>query len=224
MHADKPEILKLKIKGKKNVKASDIKTPSTVEIINKDLHIATLDSNKAELEMEIRIERGRGYVPTESLEDKKIEVGTIAVDAIYTPVTKVSYNIENTRVGKITNLDRLILNVTTNGSITPQEALEQASKILMDHFSLFLGKKTAPQRPKVKKPAKEKEEKISIEELDFSSRTVNALLANKITTVKKLTKLTQADLLELKGLGSVGVEEIKEKLSELGVSLKEEKK
>lgn len=127
----------LKVKGEKEVKASDFELPSQVEIVNKTAHIATLTTKKAELEMEIQIEKGLGYQPRESREEEKLEIGEISLDAIFTPVKKVSYQIENMRVGKRTDFDRLNLEIKTDGQITPEEAFSQASEILVKHFSLF---------------------------------------------------------------------------------------
>ncbi|MCJ7786617.1 DNA-directed RNA polymerase subunit alpha [Patescibacteria group bacterium] len=128
---------RLKVKGEREVKASDFELPSQVEIVNKTAHIATLTSKKAELEMEIQIEKGLGYQPRESRENEKLEIGEISLDAIFTPVKRISYKIENMRVGKRTDFDRLNLEVETDGQLTPEEAFSQASEILVKHFSLF---------------------------------------------------------------------------------------
>jgi len=128
---------RLKVKGEKEVKASDFELPSQVEIVNKTAHIATLTAKKAELEIEVQIEKGLGYQPRESREEEKLEIGEISLDAIFTPVKKVSYQIENMRVGKRTDFDRLNLEIETDGQITPEEAFSQASEILVKHFSLF---------------------------------------------------------------------------------------
>jgi len=128
---------RLKVKGEKEVKASDFELPSQVEIVNKTAHIATLTSKKAELEMEIQIEKGLGYQPRESRENEKLEIGEISLDSIFTPVKRVSYQVENMRVGKRTDFDRLNLEVETDGQLSPEEAFSQASEILVKHFSLF---------------------------------------------------------------------------------------
>ncbi len=222
LFSDKPARLILKAKGKREVTASDIKKSADVEIVNPNLYIATLSDKSAELEMEMKVEKGRGYWPVEAREDRRLEVGTIAVDALYTPVVKVSHKIERTRVGKITNLDKLILEITTDGTITPQEALEQAAQILVDQFSLFLATRKSKTTPR--KKVEKRVEKLDIEALDMSPRTTNALLAQKITDTVKLAKLTEKNLEEIKGLGKVGIGEIKAKLKEIGLSLKRSQK
>jgi len=128
---------RLKVKGEKEVKASDFELPSQVEIVNKTAHIATLTAKSAELEMEIQIEKGLGYQPRESRENEKLEIGEISLDSIFTPVKRVSYQVENMRVGKRTDFDRLNLEVETDGQLSPEEAFSQASEILVKHFSLF---------------------------------------------------------------------------------------
>lgn len=220
---DKVAVLRLEAKGEKEVTAGDIKPSSDVEIVNKDLHIATLTDKKAELSIELNIEKGRGYEPVEKREGEKLKVGMIAVDAIYSPVKKVRYDIEHTRVGKVTNLDKLTVDLTTDGSISPQEAMEKASGILIDHFSVILGvKKTEGKKPVEKKddskPVKsDDKEKILIEELDLSERTMNALLNNSIKTVGDVKKIGMVNLKNLRGFGERGIEELQAKLDEIGV-------
>ncbi|MBU0646599.1 DNA-directed RNA polymerase subunit alpha [Patescibacteria group bacterium] len=137
-HSEEPVILKLKVTGIKTVTAADIDPNADVEIINQDLEIATITDEKATLEMELTVERGRGYSPTESRTNTDHDLGTIAIDALFSPIRNVGYKVENTRVGDITNYDRLIMNIETDGSIEPAEAVEQASKILIDYFSILL--------------------------------------------------------------------------------------
>jgi len=137
LFTSEPQKAKLKVKGEKEVKASDFELPSQVEVVNKTAHIATLTSKSAELEMEIQIEKGLGYQPREARNEEKLEIGEISLDAIFTPVKRVSYKIENMRVGERTDFDRLNLEVETDGQITPEEAFGQASEILVKHFSLF---------------------------------------------------------------------------------------
>lgn len=136
--SDEPQKATLKIKGEKEIKASDFKFPAQVEIVNKNCHIATLTSKSAELEMEIQIEKGIGYSSREERQKEKLEIGAIAVDAIFTPIKKVNYKVENMRVGKRTDYDRLFLEIETDGIITPQEAFWQAAEILVSHFSLLV--------------------------------------------------------------------------------------
>lgn len=137
-HSEEPVILKLKATGVKTVTAGDIDPNADVEIINSDLVIATLTDEKANFDMELTVERGRGYSPTESRSNTDHDLGTIAIDALFSPIRNVGYKVENTRVGDITNYDRLIMNIETDGTVSPEEAVEQASKILIDYFSILL--------------------------------------------------------------------------------------
>jgi DNA-directed RNA polymerase subunit alpha len=227
-YSQKPITLKLQAKGKKEIKAEDIQKSADIEIANPDLHIATLGSPKAELDMEMKVERGRGHLPVEDREDEELPPGIIAIDAIFTPVKKVSYNVELTRVGRMTNLEKLNIEIVTNGTIPPEEALEQASKILVEHFRLFTpegeGKKKVTRAPSKKAMQEAKAKKYSVEEVDFSSRTTNALLINNIKTIGKITTLTEEDIKKLKGFGSVALEEVEAKLKEFGLELKASKK
>lgn len=140
VHSAEPVRLVLKAKGEKEVTAKDIEKSSDVEIINKDLHIAEMTNKNAELEMEIFVSQGRGFVPVEAREKEKLELGAIAVDSIFTPIKNIGYKVENVRVGDITNYDKLILDIETDGTITPEDALEQGVNLLIDHFNLLLGK------------------------------------------------------------------------------------
>lgn len=218
-HTKGPVILHLLKKGEGEIKAKDIKTPSEVEITNPQLHIATLDNKNASLEMEIKVEKGRGYLPVEAREGERLEVGDIAIDALFSPVLRVSYNVEPTRVGKVTNLDRLVVEITTDGTISSSQALKEATQLLVNQLSLLLEEK----KPKKEKKGKEKAPKILIDELDLSPRTANSLLASDIKDTSKLTKMTKEKLSQIKGLGKIAVDEIKEKLASLNLALKEEK-
>lgn len=152
LHSEEPQKLSLNVKGVKKVKASDIKTPSQVEIVNPDLHLATLTDKEAELDMEMTVSKGRGYLPTESREKEEIEVGQINIDAIFSPIVNVGFKLENVRVGQMTNYDKLILNIETDSTITPQEALNQAAEILIEQFG-FIASETKKES-KVKKETK----------------------------------------------------------------------
>jgi len=167
VHSEEPVKASLKIKGEKAVKGSDIKIPSQAELMNESAHIATLNSKSASLEMEVQIEKGIGYEPVESRKKDKLEIGAIPIDAIFTPVERVNYRVENMRVGDRTDFDKVSLDVKTDGTITPEYALFEASKILVDHFSLFVNdlapkevvkpvveKKAAEKKTEKKKPAK----------------------------------------------------------------------
>jgi len=150
--------LSLKVKGEKEVKAKDIKTTSDAEIVNPENHIATLTDKSADLEMEIHVASGRGYLPVENMDNKKLELGVMAIDAVFTPIKNVNYEVENVRVGQMTNYERLKLGVTTDGTITPEEAVKTSAQILVDHFGLIAG------TPSVKKEEKKETPKETVGE------------------------------------------------------------
>ncbi len=220
VYSDEPQFLVLSKTGKGEVKAGDIKTTADVEIVNPEQVIATLDAAKSKLGMELKIEKGRGYVPVESREQEKLEVGMIAVDALYSPVQRVRYNVENTRVGQMTDLDRLVIEIETDGTISPSDALSQAADVLVEHFSVVAGK-GQPQAPGTLSDERGENDaaKISIEEVNFTPRTANALVNNDVKTIKDLLKLSDQELKELKGFGAKAYDEVKDKLAELGFSV-----
>lgn len=213
-------VITLKEKGRKEILGKHFKTPSGVEIINKDQYIASLERKDSELEIEANVEWGRGYISGETQEEKKVPIGVILLDAIFSPIVKVSWRVENTRVGKITNLDKLIIEIETDGTITSREALMKAGEILKEQFSLFT-EETLKKKEKSKNKERKEPANISVEELAFSTRTLNALLAAKIKDTKALSKFSEEKLKKLKGLGQGGILEIKKKLKKLGLSLKE---
>jgi len=226
---DEPQRATLKVKGEKKVNGSDFEFPAQVELINKEAPIATLTAKSAELEIEIQIEKGIGYQAREmkrhpsTATKEKLEMGVIPLDAIFTPVKKVAFKIENMRVGERTDFDKLYLEVETDSTITPEEALFQASEILVKHFSLFsetFKKKEKIPRPEIKVAAEEIS-KISVKDLKLSSRTINALLKNNIKTVSGILRKNKESLLELEGMGEKGVKEIKRALKKLDLELKE---
>ena len=226
MYTEEPQKARLKIKGEKEVKGSDFELPSQVELINKSSHIATLTEKRAELDIEIQIEKGIGYVSVERRKKEKLEIGVIALDAIFTSLRRVSFNVENMRVGDRTDFDRLTLEIETDGTITPEEAFLQASEILVKHFSLLFESVTVPKEEKkveTKKRGEEDLAKIAVEELKFSLRTKNVLLNNNIKTLGGILRKNEKSLLELKGMGEKGVKEIKRVLKKKGFELKEEK-
>ena len=165
MFTDEPQKAILKVKGEKNVKGSDLKLPSQLELVSKDVHMATLTDKKAELEMEIQVEKGVGYVPKEARQSQKAEIGILPLDAIFTPIRNVAFNIENMRVGKRTDFDKLFLEIETDGTVSPQEAFSQASDILFKHFDLFSQafktekKIVAKKEAKIKKDEKKEKRK-----------------------------------------------------------------
>jgi len=204
MYTEEPQKARLKIKGEKEVKGSDFELPSQVELINKSSHIATLTEKRAELDIEIQIEKGIGYVSVERRKKEKLEIGVIALDAIFTSLRRVSFNVENMRVGDRTDFDRLTLEIETDGTITPEEAFLQASEILVKHFSLLFESVTVPKEEKkveTKKRGEEDLAKIAVEELKFSLRTKNVLLNNNIKTLGGILRKNEKSLLELKGMG-----------------------
>jgi DNA-directed RNA polymerase subunit alpha len=234
LHSDEKQVMKMSISGEKEVKASSFKIPTQVEIINKDAYIATVTDKKASLEMEVEIEKGVGYSMAQERKEAKLEVGQIMVDSVFTPIRSVNFHVENMRVGKRTDFDRLFLEVETDGTITPQEAYTQAVNILKDHFSAISfpeekkekkekesksekkEKKTKTVKTTKTKENKEKKETTKkadkkIEDLNLSKRTEKILLENKIKKEKDLLKKTESEILSLKGMGEKGLEEIKAK-------------
>ena len=216
--SEEPQFLMLNASGKGVVTAADIKTSADVEIVNPEQVIATLDDAKTKLGMEIKVEKGRGYVPVEHREGEKLEVGMIAVDALYSPVQRVRYNVENTRVGQVTDLDRLVLEVETDGTISPHDAVRQASEILVEHFQVVAGQPlgVSSAGPDDEGAGDTGSSKLSIEEISLTPRTTNALINNDIKTVRDLMRLSDQELRELKGFGSKAYDEVKERLVELG--------
>ena len=217
VYSDEPQFLVLTASGQGQVTASAIKTTSDVEIVNPDQVIATLDSAKTSIGMEIKVEMGRGYVPVESRESEKLEVGMIAVDALYSPVQRVRYNVENTRVGQMTDLDRLVIEIETDGTISPEDAIRQAAELLVGHFHVIAGNPVGSSSAVATEERGETgAAKISIEEINLTPRTTNALINNDIKSVKDLLKLSDLELRELKGFGTKAYEEVKDKIAELG--------
>lgn len=225
LDGDQPQHVTLKIKGEKKVTAKDIITPSQVVVINTDAHIATLTDKKAELEIELTIEKGLGYVPVEQRRKEKLEIGAIAVDAIFTPIRKVNYEVENMRVGDRTDFNKIKLLIETDGSISPEESLQKAVGILISQFNSVISENKEKEESKINEQPIEVSEditKIKIEDINLSTRTVNALTENGIKTIGGLVKKTESALKELEGMGDAGIKEIKKVLTKLGLSLKEE--
>lgn len=217
------EYLTLSASGAGVVTAKDIKANANVEIGNPDLVIATLDNKSAKLEMEIKVEQGRGFVVIEKRESEKLPVGWIAIDALYAPIKKVRYNVEKTRVGQMTDLDKLVIEVETDGTITPRSAIEQASEILVDHFLVLSGKDSICRKTADSEVIEGDDGagKILIEEINLSPRTTNALMNNEIRTIEDILKLTDNELKNLKGFGAKAYEEVKDKIHELGFKLED---
>lgn len=224
MHTDEPQILRIEAQGEGEVRAADIITPPEVEIVNGDHLIATLEHD-GRLFMEMTVKRGRGYVPADRNKDPDRSIGVIPVDSIFTPIRKVNFQVENTRVGKITDYDRLTLEIWTNGTVAPDEAASQAARILTDHLALFLGL-TDQSRGAGADAAKEDDERaklleMSIDELDLSVRSYNCLKRAGINTIGELVEKTPEDMMRVRNLGKKSLEEVEEKLAALGLSLKQ---
>jgi DNA-directed RNA polymerase subunit alpha len=223
LHSDE-EFLTLSANGAGEVFAKDIKPNSNVEIATPNLLIATLDNKQAKLDIEIKVEKGRGFVPVEKREGEKLGIGMIAVDALYAPIKKVRYNVESTRVGQMTDLDKLVIEVETDGTISPREALEGGAEILVDHALVISGKDSVS-RKAAKEEAAEADNsaaKILIEEVNLSPRTTNALLNNELKTIDDILKLKDSELRNLKGFGAKAYEEVKDKIAELGYEMADE--
>ena len=209
--------LNLKVKGEKVVKAGDIKETDQVQILNKDLHIATLDNKNSELDMELIVEQGRGYQPVEAREGQKLEVGMIAVDAIYTPIKSVHFDVSNVRVGQLTNFDKLEIVMETDGNMSGQEAVDIASHILVDHFTMMFS--TDFSSKEVSAPVLVAESEMPISEVSvspedqiinspLSTRAKNALTKNGIQTLNGLRALGTEEISGLSGLGAKTIKEI----------------
>ena len=209
--------------GPKEVTAADIIGDSDMEIFNPDLHIATLEEN-ATLVMEINLARGRGYVPAEQNKTESTPISVIPVDSIYTPVRKVNFTVENTRVGQVTDYDRLVLEIWTDGSITPEEGVSIGAKIMQEHLNLFIQLTDATDGLEImvekEEDQKEKALEMTIEELELSVRSFNCLKRAAINTVEELTQKTEDDMMKVRNLGKKSLDEVKAKLEELGLGLK----
>ena len=215
--------LKIQAQGPCTVTGADIICPPDVEVLNKDLVIATLDDN-AKLNMDINIDKGRGYVPAEENKTENMPIGVLPVDSIYTPVTKVSYHVENTRVGQKSDYDKLTLEVWTNGSINPQEGISLAAKVLVEHLNLFIDLTEHVSNVEImvekEEDQKEKVLEMTIEELDLSVRSYNCLKRAGINTVEELANKSEDDMMKVRNLGKKSLEEVIQKLEELGLGLK----
>ena len=216
--------LKIQAQGPCTVTGADIICPPDVEVLNKDLVIATLDDN-AKLKMDINIDKGRGYVPAEENKTENMPIGVLPVDSIYTPVQKVSYHVENTRVGQKSDYDKLTLEVWTNGSINPQEGISLAAKVLVEHLNLFIDLTEHVSKVEImgekEEEQKEKVLEMSIEELDLSVRSYNCLKIAVIQTGQELASKSEDDMIKVRNLGKKSLKEVKEKLIDLGLGFKQ---
>ena len=222
LHSEGPKTVYIEASGECEVTAGDIKTDAEVEILNPDHHIATLGPD-GNFSMELTLGRGRGYVTAEHNKPAQTVIGTIPVDSIYSPVLKVNYTVENTRVGNQTDFDKLTVEVWTDKSITPREAVSQGAKILVEHFTLFtnLSDSVMDWNPVVDKPEKSQNQvlEMTIEELDLSVRSFNCLKRANINTVEDLISKTQDEMIKVRNLGRKSLEEVEHKLAMMGLSL-----
>lgn len=217
VHGDEPVELRLEKKGAGPVTAGDIKTTADVDVINPDHVICTIDDPKASVLIDLVVEAGRGYQTIEESSKKRLHSDMIAVDAMFSPVTRVRFKVDPTRVGQETNLDRLDLTVETDGSISPREAFEEAAAILVNQYTALAGSTTVESAPALGTEEDDESSELNtpIEDLNLSARTANALINNDIRTVHDLVTLSEQDLRELKGFGSKALDEVKDKLAEL---------
>lgn len=231
MLTEEPQTLSFKIKGVKDITAADIKIPGQVEILSPDLHIASITDKATELDVEMTVARGLGYVSKDVLQKERVDIGTIALDATFTPIRKVNYEVENMRIGDRTDFNRLKITIETDGTITPHEALEKSIATMINQLKAIVGFKeeepvVSKSEEKSDEPAGEKKEldteflKTRIETLGLSQRTSNALANANIRTVGGLVRKKEIDIENVEGLGPKGIQEIRKALSEFGITLK----
>ncbi len=237
MNTDEPQAVKISASGVTKVTAKDIKTPSQAEVMNKNEHIASLTSKESRLNIEFTVEKGLGYVSREELKKDKVGVGTIVLDAVFTPIRRVNYEVENMRVGERTDYNRLTISIETDGSITPAEALEKSIETMIHHLKAIVGFQEKEEiKIEDKNGQEEKEDKsdknnkteekdkeilkIKVQDLGFSARTLNVLESVGIRTLGGLAKKKESDLMEIEGAGKKVIQEIKRALGNHGLILK----
>lgn len=237
MHKEEPVKLTLKEKGVKKITAAQIQCPADVEVVNKEASIASITDKKGELEIEIEVQKGLGYVPVEQQEREKKEIGLIAIDAIYTPIKRVNYAVENMRVGKRTDYDKITLEIETDGTITPEEAFRKSVEIAIAQYEAIASfeekekavKMISQEKERIKAEEAETAEKeiaskenfeMSVSNLSFSTRTNNVLEKSNIKNVKDLVSLNEEELKNFEGMGEKGIKEIKKAIGNLGLTLK----
>ncbi|MRG88043.1 DNA-directed RNA polymerase subunit alpha [Salinibacillus xinjiangensis] len=223
IYSDDVKTMEIDVQGEGTVTAADITHDSDVEILNPDLHIATLSSN-AHFHMRITAERGRGYRPSEENKKEDQPIGVIPVDSIFTPVSRVTFQVENTRVGQVANFDKLTLDVWTDGSIRPEEAVSLGAKIFTEHLNIFVGLTDEAQNAEImvekEEDQKEKVLEMTIEELDLSVRSYNCLKRAGINSVQELAQKSEEDMMKVRNLGRKSLDEVKHKLHDLGLGLR----
>lgn len=225
IHSDEEKVLEVDVEGGGTVTAGDIRADSDVEILNPELHIAELAPD-GRLHMRLTANRGRGYIQAEHNKSDDQPIGVIPIDSIYTPISRVNFSVENTRVGQVTNYDKLTLEVWTDGSIRPEDAVSLGAKVMTEHLMLFVGLTDEAQDAEImvekEEDKKEKVLEMTIEELDLSVRSYNCLKRAGINTVQELTQKTEEDMMKVRNLGRKSLEEVQEKLGELGLSLRKD--
>ena len=225
LHENEEKLIRIDYKGEGEVKAGDIITDSSVEILNPDLHIATL-SEGAHLQMEMTVDMGRGYNSAEKNKKDNQPLGVLPIDSIYTPVKKVNYSVENTRVGQMVDYDKLTIEVWTDGSLAPYEALSLAAKVMTGHLELFIDlSETAKNTQVMIEKEEDKKEKVlemTIEDLELSVRSFNCLKRASISTVEDITKMTQSEIMKVRNLGKKSLDEVTAKLHSLGLDFASE--
>ena len=228
MEGNEPKVIRIDAEGEKEVTAADIICDADIEVLNPDLHIATLNED-GKLKIEMTVERGRGYVPADKNKKPDDTIGVIPIDSIFSPVQRVNYTVQDTRVGNVTDYDKLILEVWTDGSMRPEEAVSKAAGILVMHLKLFQNMDGIPEEEEVEETTFPEEEEdtsskvldMTIEDLDLSVRSFNCLKRANINTVADLTAKTEDDMMKVRNLGRKSLEEVKKKLEDLGLSLME---
>ncbi len=236
MHTDEPQTVKISISGAKKVHASGISLSSEIEVLNGDQYICEVTDKSANLVIEMKVEKGLGYLPKEAIQKEKVEIGMIALDAAFTPIRRVNYEVETMRIGDRTDYNRLKITIETDGTLTPREALENAIEVMIHQLKAIIGFKEEEliqeEMPMIEGDSEEgvggeggemdtEFLKTRIDSLDLSARTQNALTTANIRTVGGLVRKNEEDLLELDGLGEKGLQEIKRALSNFGVTLKQ---
>ena len=229
MHSEEPKLIRIDVDGEKEVTAADIAVDADIEILNRELHIATLNK-EGSLHMEMTVERGRGYVSADKNKKPDHVIGVIPIDSIFSPILRVNYTVSDTRVGNVTDYDKLVMEIWTNGSLRPEEAISKAASILIAHLKLFQNMAGVSEEDEMEEGTfNEAEEndtakimEMTIEDLDLSVRSYNCLKRANINTVANLTAKTEEEMMKVRNLGRKSLEEVKKKLQELGLALHKE--
>ncbi len=225
IYSEEEKTLEIDVQGEGKVTAADLTYDSDVEVLNPDLPLATINS-KGKLHMKITAERGRGYRPADANNHDERPIGVIPVDSIFTPVSRVTYQVENTRVGQVANYDKLTMDVSTDGSIRPEEAVSLGAKVFTEHLNIFVGLTDEAQNAEImvekEEDQKEKVMEMTIEELDLSVRSYNCLKRAGINSVQELSNKSEEDMMKVRNLGRKSLEEVKVKLEDLGLGLRDD--